>query len=149
MAGTPNFSHDSLMAILHAGTQTLAESVHFRAGITALIQEKNRIADPDFAANQRNEVDTSGFDVGADSSRGYQGQAESGRVLRDLLAFDEADLAAAWLTGVPAELAEIASVPLDAFAGDDLDFLDGQQRFPGFLRVEVQGENLARTVCER
>ena len=72
----------------------------------------------DLTAQERDEVDARGLNVGPDCARGNGGQAEGGGVLGNLFTFDQGHLPAGRLAGVAAEPAEIAAVALDAAARD-------------------------------
>ena len=140
-AGLKDFGHDALAIIFHQGAQTIADGVHLMARRPAFVEEQNSLADFNLLADEFNELDALGFDIGPDDARWDGLQSQAGGVLGDLFTFDQGDLAAARLAGSAADLAEITRLPTNALAGDDFDFVDGLQRCAGFGWVKVEGSH--------
>jgi hypothetical protein len=137
-AGADDFGEDALPLVHHPRAQALANGIHLGAWVAGRIETQDGFADFNFAAQQGNEADADGFNVGADCARGDGGQAEAGSVFGDLFTLNQGHLPSAGLAGVAAQPAEVARVACYSFAFDDLNGLNGLQGVPGLWRMQVQ-----------
>src|SRR3954463_13263917 len=69
-------SDDALAAVFHEGAKAGSERVHFVAGSAGFDEEEDGFADLDLLADERDEVDAGGLDVGANLA-GIESGAES------------------------------------------------------------------------
>ena len=84
------------------------------------------------------EVDAGRFDIRAHGARRNCLEAQGRRMFGNLFAFNETDLAAAWLSGFAAELSEVSRLAGYSLARDDLDFIYGLQRLGRLDWMQVQ-----------
>lgn len=125
----------SLAAVFHEFAEAGGEGVHFVTGGAGFDEEENRFADLDLLADERDQVDAGGFDVGADLA-GIEIGAEGSGVLGDHFALDQADLAFGGFAVVDA--AEIAFVFGDSFFGDEIEFGNFDERFASDAGMDVE-----------
>lgn len=136
-AGTADLGEDALLVVHHAFAESLAEGVHLGAGVAGRGEEEDGLADLDFAAEQRDEVEARGFDIRTDSAGSENGDAQGVGMGGNLLAFNEGDLAFGGLAGIAAAASEVARLALDAVHFNEVDGVDGGQRLARFDRVQV------------
>ncbi len=128
-AAMNDLGEHALFVVLHQPAQALAEAFHFLAGQTRFVEQQCGFADADFAPEEFNELHAQRLDVGTHRPGRNHLQPERRRVLGDLLAFHECDLAFARLTGAAAVATEVTSVPANALLRDDFDLFHRAQRF--------------------
>lgn len=127
----------TLFAIFHQFTKARRERVHLVTGIARLDEAEYGLADLDVVADQRNEIDADGFDLGTGLAGLEVGDAEGGGVLLEDLALDEGDLAFGWLAGA-AGSCEVALVFLNTFIGDEVELVGAQEGLAGDGWVDVE-----------
>ncbi len=91
-AGLDDFGEDALAAIFHQVAQALADGVHFVAGRAGFVEMKDCGADHHSLADQFDEIEAEGFDVGAHCTGRNGFEAEGGGVFTYLFTLDQSDL---------------------------------------------------------
>jgi hypothetical protein len=130
--------NNALTAVFHQCAQARGESVHLMAGRAGFDEKENGFADLDLLADEGDEVDARGFDVGADLA-GIEMSAEGGGVLGNNFALDERDLAFGGFTVI--HTAEVAFVFGNSFFGDEVEFGNFDERFTSDTRMDVKGSD--------
>src|SRR5947209_9952608 len=95
----------ALVVVGHTFAQAPANGVHLGARLARCINQQQRLAKLNLAAHQRDQIYAESLDVGAHCSWRNGLQSESGGVLSELLALNEADLPAVGLANIAAESA--------------------------------------------
>jgi hypothetical protein len=128
---------------LHQLAQALANRIHLRTRFARLITEQYRLADLNFATDEFLEIDPNGFDVRSHRAGRDGLQPKRCRVLRNLFAFDQSDLAAVRFSTGLLPPVKIAPIPGNSFVGDNVDQFDRRQGRAWFHRMHVQGSHAA------
>jgi len=137
-AGLEDLGEEALLAVLHEGAEAGGDAFHLFAGGAGLDEEEDGGADLDFFAEEREEVDALGFNIGADEAGGEWGEAEGGGVGIDLFARDDCDLTLEGTAGAGAAV-EVAFVLKDAFFGDEVEGIEGEHALAVVGWVDVEG----------
>ena len=102
----------------------MADRVHLLARLARLVRVQDRLADSNGPADQLAQSETECFDVCPDGARRNGFQTQSGGVCSDLLAFDEADLAAPGSAAGLVDSTEVARFTGDSLGCDEFDGFD-------------------------
>lgn len=124
------------------------DAVHLFAGGAGFDEEEDGGADLDFLADERDEVDAAGFDVGADCSGRERWNPKVGCVLVDDFAFNQCDLAFEGAACAGAAI-EVALVLEDSFFGHEVECIKREHRCAMLGGMDVEGGDLAKRGCGR
>jgi hypothetical protein len=140
---TPNFGQNTLAVLQHPLAQALTNGIHFLAGISRGIQKEHRFTNADFLPDERDQVDSSRFNVRTHHARQDFSQSQSARMLGYLFPLNQGDLAARRFAIVAAEFSKISRIAFDSLGFDQFHFFHGTQSGAGCIRMQMQGRHLA------
>jgi hypothetical protein len=131
------FGQYSLPSVLHQLAQALTNRIHLRTRFSRFIAEQDRLADRNLAADEVLKIYADGFDVRSHRAGRDGLQPQRRRVLRNLFAFDQSDLAAVRFSTGLLPPVKIAPILGDTFVGDNIDQFDRRQGRAWFHRMHV------------
>jgi hypothetical protein len=137
------FGQYSLPSLLHQLAQALTNRIHLRTRFSRFIAEQYRLADRHLAADEVPEIYAGGFDVRSHCAGRDCLQPQRRRVLRNLFALDQSDLAAVRFSTGLLPPVKIAPILGNSFVGNNVDQLNRRQGRAWFHRMHVQGSDAA------
>jgi hypothetical protein len=140
---TPNFGQNTLAVLQHPLAQALTNGIHFLAGISRGIQKEHRFTNADFLPDERDQVDSSRFNVRTHHARQDFSQSQSARMLGDLFPLNQGDLPACGFARITAEFAKIPRVAFNPLGFDQFHFIYRTQSGAGRVGMQMQGRHLA------